>query len=536
MKSSHLLALLLPAACKAASAGSLPAALQDDPHGFDPALCAGGTVVDWFSQTVAGNAEGRRIVRLPDGDFVVAALTAPFGADASANGLWNIGLARYRLPCIDVAWPGAGTYGFWENRYVVYPNSNTPRYSEIRDLAVFGGQLYVLADRHSGPDASSQRDVYVLVFDLDGGFVGFYPALDSDLDERGAGFVFHQAPGIPPAPLPPAKLYVAATSYNVFPVIGPTPSLARMSRAGNGSLTRDADLGAGGNQATVHYGQPDGYCAAGANPCQAVANGIALSEGLGGTIQRIYLAGAARRTTAGDWDFLVIGVNASGVRDTSFGSVWLPGGRAGFAMAQFNAGGNLRDVGNAIAVQRGIGNDRIHVTGEVAQQPAAGGNGGNRGIGILRLLHNGDPDPAFGTGAGPGRMVLGGCPAAPCIDAFGRGDAEEFPRAIAFDQDRLVVVGREGRRGICPGAVGSQPCGGVLAPHYYQTSLAIVGLDGAVREHAALGVSLGDAILHGAVVSPDRRINAVGWVQDDARRRLLLARYRSDRLFGNGFQ
>lgn len=534
MKPSTLLALALLAACPAAPAGSLPAALQDDPHGFDPALCGNGTVVDWFSQTVAGNAEGRRIVRLPDGDFVVAALTAPFGADATSNGLWNIGLARYRLPCITVPWPAAGIYGHWENRYVVYPGSSVPRYGEIRDLAVFGGQIYVLADRHGGNDAGSQRDVYVVVFDLDGGFVGFYPALDSDLDERGAGFVFHQAPGIPPAPPPPAKLYVAATSYNVFPVVGPTPSLARLSRAGDGSLSRDGNLGAGGNQATVHYGQPDTYCAAGANPCQAVANGIALSEGLGGTIQRIYLAGAARRTTLGDWDFLVVGVNANGVRDTSFGSAWLPGGRAGFAMVPFNAGGNLRDVGNAIAVQRGIGNDRIHVTGEVAQQPAAGGNGGNRGIGIARLLHNGDPDPAFGLDAG--RVLLGGCPAAPCIDAFGRGDAEEFPRAIAVDQDRLVVVGREGRRGLCPGAAVGQPCGGVLAPHYYEPSLAIVGLDGRVREHAALGVGLGDGILHGLVVSPDRRLTTVGWVRDAERRRLLVARFRSDRIFGDGFQ
>lgn len=213
-------------------------------------------------------------------------------------------------------------------------------------------------------------------------------------------------------------------------------------------------------------------------------------------------------------------------------------GMNGFSRIAFDVGGNHRDAATAIVVRSGLtADDQIYVAGEVAQQPVASGNQQNRGIGITRLDHDGSMHMAFGSN---GRVSIGGCGQAPCRDPFtGAGDPEEYPRAMALDtaRDRLVIVGREGRRPPCELDPVTGACTTPLAPHRYRPSLAIADpATGTVVEHTAFDTSLADGDLYDVSLAPAGRLMASGKIDDGPYRRALTVRLRPDRLFGDGFQ
>lgn len=492
-------------------------ALTFDPHVIDDTGLCGGTVVDRFINDPDGQATGRKAVRLPDGDIVVAALVPRHGFGPPPNGMWSIGLVRYRLPCQHVPWSNAGPYGFpvsggSAHRYLVYPATVEPQYVAIHDLKVLGQYLYVLVDRRKTSSISSVRDVYVLVFGLDGNFAAAVPAMDSDIDERGGGMAFFQAGGFPP---PPAKLFVSGTYFGTRPV----PTLARLTLSSGGFPFLIRDQWGPGGTFYMDYPQPNAFCVAAAQPCHAVANGIALTTSAG-VLDRLYLGGAVRRNATGNWDFQAIAVNFDGFLVSGFGN----GGRS---VVNFDRGGNLRDVGTAIAARNGIQSNQVFLIGEVHQQTSSGENAGNRGIGIAKLTHAGGLDNSFGSA---GRLVFGGCPVAPCSDFLNGGDAESFPRAVELAGTRLVVVGRERRRpqSVVPGST---------LPHVDAAELSIVHRDhGALLDHAS---HIAHADLFSVLVEPDGRITSAGVFVENDLPRALTAQFRSGRLegiFSNGFE
>lgn len=494
--------------------------LEHEPHVLDPTGLCGGTVVDPFLANPHGQGAGRRLVRLPDGDYVVAALVPEHGFNPPSNGMWNIGLVRYRLPCSHVPWlPGqysVPTSGTWPRRYLVYPNVGQPQFTAISDLKVFGPHIHVLADRRKTTSNSSVRDVVVVVFTQDGDFVGQYDAMNSALDERGSGMVFFQDQGFPPGP---AKLFVTGNTTGLAQVPGGTTiTLVRLTRAAGGGLTRDGTLGAGGNLTYMDYVLPDSYCAAAAQPCHGFVNGIALSQS-GGIFNRLYLGGALRRNTSGNWDYLVLATGFNGVLDTSFG-----GSGGGRQWAIFDAGGTNRDVANAVLVRQVAPfQDEVFLVGEVAQQPAADGNAGNRGIGVAKFTHAGFLDPGFGSG---GRSVTGGCSTPPCQDFFNGGDAESYPRAAVLGGSRLYIAGRERRRPQCVDLC--------TLPHETSAELLVVDAGSGARRHQSTPVPAAD--FHDLLREPDGRLSVAGVYVENALPRVLTAHFRADRLFGNGFQ
>lgn len=153
-------------------------------------------------------------------------------------------------------------------------------------MTIFGDHIYVLADRwrQDMQDPGNRRDAYVVVFRTDGTFVNEYPALNfsSGLHEVGAGMASFQ-PNFFVSPTPPAKLYVAGTTTLAG---GQTiVTVVRFSRNGNGTLVRDTDLGANGNQTYLDHTVPDSQCNANARPCRIVANGLALTTEMAGLIR-----------------------------------------------------------------------------------------------------------------------------------------------------------------------------------------------------------------------------------------------------------
>lgn len=494
-------------------------ALADDPHVLDPSGLCGGTVVDRFLANPNGEARGRKVVRLADGDYVVAALVPRHGFHPSPNGMWNLGLVRYRLPCSAVPWT-AGPYrfptsGIEPNRYMVYPNVDSPQFVSIIDLQAYGSQLYILADRAQTDVAGSDRDVVVVVVNLTGELVGVYPALNSALDERAAGMAFYSDGQIGSS----VKLFVVGNTYGLPQVpTGSVATLVRMTRGGGGALTRDNNLGAGGNLTYVDYTLPNSYCAAAAQPCHLVADALTVSS-TGGFFHRLYIGGSLRRNTTGNWDFLVLAAGFNGVLDGSFGD----GGRQ---WAIFDRGGNNRDAATAIVARStGLFQDEVFVIGEVAQQTNVNGNAGNRGIGVAKFTNAGLADMSFGS---LGKVVHGGCASAPCQDFLNGGDVESYPRAAIGTGGRLIIVGRERTRPQCIAPLGC------TSPHVSVAELSLVSMaSGNLLDRSS---PIPDADLFDVRIEASGRVTTAGVYVENSLPRALTAQFRSDRLFGNGFQ
>ncbi|MEZ4752460.1 MAG: hypothetical protein R3B54_18065 [Bdellovibrionota bacterium] len=143
---------------------------------------------------------------------------------------------------------------------------------------------------------------------------------------------------------------------------------------------------------------------------------------------RIVIAG--RRWNGSDFDFGISRFNTDGSPDTTFN---------GTGHQQVDLGGN--DFGRAVGVD---GNNRIYVTG-------FSDAGGSWDYGIVRLLSNGTPDPAFN---GNGRLVIG-----TAGDDFGLGQVVESGNTVTitgsyFNTNDNFVVLRFGTNGAFVG--GSQ--------------------------------------------------------------------------------
>ena len=299
---------------------------------------------------------------------------------------------------------------------------------------------------------------------------------------------------------------------------GSVATLVRMTRAGDGSLTRDTNLGAGSNLTYVDYTLPNSYCAAAAQPCHLVANALTIST-TGGFFHRLYLGGALRRNTTGNWDFLVLAANYNGTLASGFGD----GGRQ---WAIFDRGGNNRDVATAIVARStGLFQDEVFLTGEVAQQPSADGNAGNRGIGVAKFTNAGLADNSFGF---LGKVVHGGCAAAPCQDFFNGGDAESYPRSMVVTGGKLVIAGRERLRPQCIAPLGC------TSPHVVLAQWSVVAsASGSLLDQRS---PIPNGNLFDLLVEPSGRITAAGVYVENDLPRALTVQFRSDRLFGTGFQ
>ncbi|MFB9068266.1 hypothetical protein [Pseudofulvimonas gallinarii] len=119
---------------------------------------------------VAENYIGRKMVRLDNGDVIVA---GEVPARSGTVGTTTIGLVRYNDEGQYVAWSNPGSNGYGggaNNRYVIIPNPLTDYYVvEVRDMVVHGNQIFVLANTNSGP-ILNRFDAVIYVFGTDGSF------------------------------------------------------------------------------------------------------------------------------------------------------------------------------------------------------------------------------------------------------------------------------------------------------------------------------------------------------------------------------
>jgi hypothetical protein len=142
------------------------------PYVIDPLFNAGTLKVDRFAGTSNANYRGRKSVRMANGDVVVAGSVPAYGQLDGAS--TNIGLVRYTPQGARVPWLGAGSFGFFNNEYVIWPNSSTTAYfgqiTAVVDMLLIRDRICVLAAYQGG-----DRFFGIECFRSDGSKLGSYP-------------------------------------------------------------------------------------------------------------------------------------------------------------------------------------------------------------------------------------------------------------------------------------------------------------------------------------------------------------------------
>lgn len=355
----------------------------DAPYLGDTTFNQGLYQLDGFTGSFYNNFLGKKIVRLSNGDVIVAGLVPEGSGGASAP--INLGLVRYNSAGQNVAWSNPGIYGVLGNKFVVFPNTTdiTDPHSvkNIQDIKVTSNRILVLVNHPFGGTADT--DVEIQVFGMDGGHIQSTTVVGSGLDEYAGGMVLRSNLMFP------ETITVGVVASTFSGVWRPTFV--------SGTLEADSTI----NFDPVVYPNPGNYCPANRG---CILRGIAQGGG-GGTAPatRFYLAGARQANIPdnNNWDFLVMAVNFNGSAIASFGG-------AGVTTVPFFEGGDNYNDANSIQVNRtGLlanAHDEIYISGFVDREC-------KDGFGIAKLKDTGLLDTTFGKVVGGGRsgkMVLGG--------------------------------------------------------------------------------------------------------------------------------
>ncbi|MEP6485565.1 MAG: hypothetical protein ABJB01_14030 [Rudaea sp.] len=391
------------------------------PYVMDPTFNGGSYFLDAFASSPAADYTAKRLVRLDNGDVVVAG-TVP---DLRGGNVGALGLVRYNAAGQRVAWSNPGAVGYNGNQYIVYnPTSLVPHpIDDIKAIKIYGDRIFVLAETEKSGLSNTfpphpiftgfAADVYV--FGVDGSFlassqVGSY---DSGSDNRDffAGGIVVYANNVSTFNSP---ISLAFAGYQVESGIA-KPVFNRLT------VNSDSTLSGGTGQVYVN---PGVRCNAG---CEI--NGIALGGRLiTSTPPRLYLGGS-RLNQNKDWDFMAMQVSSNGALATSFSG-------DGMAEQPFNlAFGTYEDHGRDIFVVPGgftTNDDHVFVAGDV------GVNCGD-GFGIVKFKSDGTPDTSFGPG-GLGRLLFGDSYSSTSVCALPRTDNRLH--AIAVDGNSIAVVGQ----------------------------------------------------------------------------------------------
>lgn len=500
---------------------SQASSLDEDPFAFDAGFHGGVPYIDRFGGDDADTKDqhGRKLVRLANGDVVVAGLVQAIGATQNqANGSFNLGLVRYNADGQRVAWGNASEpYTDPNKRYLVYPNTTTASYRAIADIKEHNGRIYVAVKSYP----SHYTALVIVGADGSPPYLEFH-LTDTGNGDPGAGMVFYRdgAGGAD-------KLILANT------VNGSGTSWVRLQRFTLTSVAPfvqpDATFGNAGVVDRLVPGCVDP--ADNAIGCATTLRGIAASYGAAGTPTsgakpKIYIAGDYRRFHHSplDWNPMVMKVDVGGVLQTGYGGT-------GIAKIPFDVSGGTTqdDFARGIALETRLemvgqlllAKDYVYVAAEVDKKCHAG-------IGVAALDDSGQLRADFGDG---GKRVFGGSNGPFC--PLGVRDT---PRALARNGDRLAVAGSSTQ--YCPGIC--------LEGAMDDPMLAIVRTsDGALtewRDHpvrAGDGTRLGGGQFSDVVAAADGTFTAAGSVRDagnDRRHMLQTVRLRSDRVFGDGFE
>lgn len=480
----------------------------------------------WFGDAFATNSNnhllGRRIVRLSNGDVVVAGLVPAVNAPGDAYGN-NLGLVRYDSAGVRVAWVNPGGYGHFNSNYIIYPNSTTAGISEVADMVVGDNRIFLLLNRTT---SSGARTTQLKSFTLDGVSDAPVdnPLLKDGQENTGAGLVYYQHNLT--AESPAYKLAVIGTRFENG--MG-RPVYRRYAVTG---YIASADTG-------VQDIHPAGLgdCSTTIQTGGCIATAVTSVGWISGNWlpPRIYVTGVRTwNLHPDDTDYFVtriIGGDGTGVGywDSSFGT----GGTRSLA---WDVAGNNRDYATAIVAYRTDTNntsDRVYAVGQVAQTCTPG-------IGIAAFNHNGTAYTGIGAG---GKLLFGGSPGN-CGQYFYRGADYANAAVIGGSYANSATIVIAGMSTWWPCLIGQ--CNGVEVN--VDPMLAVVSADnGAILEQRDFPVQPGGRIRHGGLYDIINTGSHTYTVTGDLRyfntdptypgaQEFATARFALDRIFGNGFE
>ena len=515
-----LLAYTLGAQAKAGGMPESPAPWMPqsvqaiDPYLPDSGFNNGHFVLDHFQGPNGADEVGGFAARLSNGDIVVAGLVPDFGTVGTCGdgtNVCSIGLVRYSPAGLRQTWVDPGSYGHFQDQYVIYgeiiSGHHTIRY--IRDVKISNGIIYVLVDVN---DIYGNRGNVAIYAFAEAGqplynqtiFGSAEPIYQGDPQQfTGAQMVF----------VSQSRLIVAATASpnNGDPTF---LSIARLTVNGQ-QLVVDPAWGQayqGGPNRSVNFHAPTSpFCATNAS-CSSYATYAVKAEGSAST--DIYVGGSYQ-FSGNDWNVFVLKISSE------TGAIKPEFSPTGWRSLSFNQpGSTLNDRAAGLYVDQ----DNVYVAAQVAQKC-------NPGIGIAKLSNStGALDTLFGTN---GKNVFGGDAGHPyCYGYFN----DEVPIAMSITGGRIGIVGY--RHFTNQYLVG-----------LYDPTLAVVDAsNGAILDFDTLpvtradGTRYGDAVLSSVFSDPGSNSFIVAGNGRDAANSNTLSYITgifvpssADRIFGNGF-
>ena len=384
------------------------------PYLPDPGFNGGNYVVESFSSLPSVSALGKKILRLENGEVIVAGLAPAMTGTAFTGTPFNLGLVRYDAAGGELAWSNPGIYGFNSNLSVVYPNiayqGNGQKIINVVDIKILHDQIYVLVDNlfegHIQP--------VIIVFGVDGSFRSYNGLSQTGLNEYSGGMVIYETSTLPTT----VKVAVAASRFDG--VWRPAFELA--------TVNADSSL----HFAGTLFPNPGNYCPTNRG---CILRAIASSGGADANGPFLYVAGTRQSNIPdnGEWDFLVMKVSALGTPVTSFGG-------SGVTTVAFDDGLTKYDDANSIAVATsGNGptqHDQLYVSGFVNRVC-------NDGVGVAKLKDNGTIDTTFGA-SGSGKIIFGGGNPSvnvTCAQIPPPAILAMYSTASALSSDKLAIAG-----------------------------------------------------------------------------------------------
>ncbi len=476
--------------------GELLQAQTWHPSAPDSSFNNGIYYADRFAAPATHNMVSERIVRLENGDVVVAGRVTYLNPLDPAGRMW-LGLVRYNAAGVRQTW-GSGadtTFTHFNRQYLIYPKGSAAKFTRVADIISYGNFLYVLAEGDASIGGNGQRNVWVMVFRTsDGEFQSIHNAFARSEDEYGAGLVAIDA-GF-------AGSYLLAVGTKISASGVQRPTFRRfVLQYGSGVLTEDnsIDPGNGGYRDVVFPNA--GFCDAGA--CSGGAYAV-KSYGGGFAPLGIYVGGTLLKNN-GDTEFLLLKVNADASLDAAFNGNGMKRVRT-IDPAELPLGqGYLYDL----AVVRGdafnSAADRIYALGS-RDDPT-------RILSTVAKVHgDGTLDPDFGY-IGKGYAAVG-------LNAA---------RSIAIIGNEIVVSGQSSGNAALSVI-------DVNLSNPLSTQLIYIKVLAALRADGSLW---GNSVLYDMAVVSNSRIVATGDIRDNSAGGTLLfgtIGIVADRIFSNGFQ
>ncbi|MEO5627029.1 MAG: hypothetical protein ABIQ70_13565 [Dokdonella sp.] len=467
------------------------------PHGFV-----------WGRFGNGGNAYGRSITRLANGDTLVASLGPPCNGADQSNGMFNVGIERFSASGQHLTFPNAGSSCGGD---IAYPDDAASTYQYIRDIKDFNGTIYVMVDYAF---SSTDEDSHILSFHEDGSFVQAVRAFQTTMSEFGASLVPYQDGG--------GNNFITAVA-TVYAPGAPHIRLTNFKVNANGILSQNTGYGTNGfaDESVNTCIQPhpcfSGAARAVAKQYSNLAPAIGPDIYIVGEIQWNVVSGAVQ-----DFNAIVMDVHANGSLNGSFGT----GENPGVAMVAFNEEDQFEDHGHAIAVAPSCaGNcltDDIWIVDEARTHCGIA-------VGVAKLDDAGHFVTSFGTG---GELVFGGQLGAPLCG----GTIQEHPEGLVFDGARLGIVGFEARHFgasffVDPILAVVDAAEGGLIDFRTQPFFNLLGGNPPLARW-------GDGSLFDVMANGDGTFTAAGQVHDDFFNvwNFAAARFGNDSIFANGFE